>query len=1237
MNLKAAFGSGTWKKLAARVRTRPVPEGAPPTGGRSFEDLFKAEYDWRLRNGDPEAVKVEAELNANEDAQADDLPFSFAAAGSAEAPRVSFIKEDCVGLAFSGGGIRSATFNLGLLQGLHRLDLLRHIDYLATVSGGGYIGAWWSAWLSRKGRAGDSAILFPTPDEAGRPAEAKEIRHLREFSNFLAPRIGFFETETWAAVLAIFTAMVPTLILALAIIAAGLVLWLLASLCLLPPPQGMFGRGGGLLVALGILLGVQWGFERRWKSGGRAETAGPVQKRAVETWWRGAVGFGILATAVAWWLIQQRGWLHSTPQVGTATRHLALGLAWGDGQPFAFDWHLFHAPLAWAGAVLVLLVPRVLVLRLRTFRSGPFREKVAAGDRMLQRMLAAAVVWSLGGALWLLGAYVHHRDWSLGPAAGAAASGGLFALLRNWFVGQLSSQKKGGIGDALKPLLPQLLALLTVTLAVVCTAAGLAGVLEWSHQPDRHWHVGEQVWPALWILLALASAVIGSAAAFLDPAMVSMHSFYRNRLARAYLGASNPGDQNPDRFIDVREQDEVAMRDLRPRHRGARCGPLHLVCCAANDVGGDQLGNLARASRSAVLSPLGFQINDDWRPWTQTRTDAEKAALEAKPPTHIDRLTLSSAITASAAAFNSNMGSLSSQLGTLVCFLMSALNLRLGLWLPHPRSSVEDLGHFPGALLLREMFGSTFSGIKNGQPVSKYVHLSDGAHFENLALYELIRRHCRYIIVSDCGADADVAFDDFGNAQRRIREDFGVEIDIDLSPLRPDAANAFSRQHVAVGTINYDLEKGDTGILLYFKPTLTGDEPGDVTQYRKRNKAFPHESTGDQFYDEAQWESYRRLGEHALNVALQFLNRRRGREPSAAAVFSAARSEWYQGPTDLPERVARASERVAELESEFRASSVSEAFLREVFPELTKIAGLNGAPKPAGANGAAGGAAPPDPHQGANDLVKDLPCVLKMCRAMEYVWLTCQLDTFWNHPLNLSWMNLFQRWVYTPTFRLWWPLIRPQFGAGFRRFLEEHLDLRDDDHPPTEITIGSRALASLPGDGGYAETFWVRSRTLSDRLPAVKGASVAWVYPCIMTLRWARDGAVPEETFPIQAGLAAVTIDGDWAEWKSADFYVPPGLWGSGVGRKFLCRLLDALKKDGVQHCRVQLGKGALPAGAVAAGTCARSREDQTARQAQNDDIAFYKSAGFSPESAQTASMVLQIPEADTEVSDSIQ
>jgi hypothetical protein len=124
------------------------------------------------------------------------------------------LERDLVGLAFSGGGIRSATFNLGVLQALGRLKLLTRIDYLSTVSGGGYIGGWLAAWIHRAAkRDGKEAVrmvqchLNPRtnreearPDEhhpEGREPEPATVRHLRAHSRYLAPRVGLFSLDAW--------------------------------------------------------------------------------------------------------------------------------------------------------------------------------------------------------------------------------------------------------------------------------------------------------------------------------------------------------------------------------------------------------------------------------------------------------------------------------------------------------------------------------------------------------------------------------------------------------------------------------------------------------------------------------------------------------------------------------------------------------------------------------------------------------------------------------------------------------------------------------------------------------------------------------------------------------------------------------------------------------------------------------------------------------------------------------
>src|SRR5258707_1168823 len=74
------------------------------------------------------------------------------------------------GLALSGGGIRSATFNLGVLQALARAKVLRNFDFLSTVSGGGYVGGFFGAWVSR-----ESNDINGVEDELRADVESKSV------------------------------------------------------------------------------------------------------------------------------------------------------------------------------------------------------------------------------------------------------------------------------------------------------------------------------------------------------------------------------------------------------------------------------------------------------------------------------------------------------------------------------------------------------------------------------------------------------------------------------------------------------------------------------------------------------------------------------------------------------------------------------------------------------------------------------------------------------------------------------------------------------------------------------------------------------------------------------------------------------------------------------------------------------------------------------------------------------
>jgi hypothetical protein len=213
----------------------------------------------------------------------------------------------------------------------------------------------------------------------------------------------------------------------------------------------------------------------------------------------------------------------------------------------------------------------------------------------------------------------------------------------------------------------------------------------------------------------------------------------------------------------------------------------------------------------------------------------------------------------SGAAVNPNSGFHSRP---AVAFLLSLFNVRLGWWLRNPAICSEGDDPSPrfGLLyLLRELAG--YTDVK-----SQFLNLSDGGHFENMGLYELIRRRCRFIIVSDAEQDGNFSFEGLGGAVRKCRTDFGAEIEIDPRALQP--VDGASKVHCAVGTIRYP-ETGATGYILYINSTLTGDEPADVLQYRKHYKDFPHQSTTDQFFTESQFESYRALGHHVMHTVLE--------------------------------------------------------------------------------------------------------------------------------------------------------------------------------------------------------------------------------------------------------------------------------------------------------------------------------------------------------------------------------
>ncbi|HEX8068959.1 MAG TPA: hypothetical protein VF546_03340 [Pyrinomonadaceae bacterium] len=372
----------------------------------------------------------------------------------------------------------------------------------------------------------------------------------------------------------------------------------------------------------------------------------------------------------------------------------------------------------------------------------------------------------------------------------------------------------------------------------------------------RVYEVGALVSAALVWVVALGWTV--------DPNGVSMHQFYRGRLVRAYLGASNLKRRTQQKEIaESAPDDDIPLAELKNCQRGA---PYHLVNATLNLVAGRDLATAQRSACSFVLSA---------RHCGSLRTQYRPTADYMR-----GRLTLGTAIATSGAAVSPNMGS--KKPTAALAMLLTLLNVRLGYWAPTPNrdhwtSAQSGLWPF---YLLREFLSQT-------NDLSSYCYLTDGGHFDNTGLYSLVERGCRFIVLADCGADPQPAcFQDLGEAIRRCRIDFGTEIELSLDVFT-GAEDKLAAGYVAVGRVIYSPrhaqalgwpgagradEHADaearTGILVYFKPSVTGTETADVRQYALENKHFPQQTTANQWFDEAQFESYRRLGQWCVAQTL---------------------------------------------------------------------------------------------------------------------------------------------------------------------------------------------------------------------------------------------------------------------------------------------------------------------------------------------------------------------------------
>jgi hypothetical protein len=666
------------------------------------------------------------------------------------------------GLALSGGGIRSSTLNLGIIQVLDKIGLFQCLDYLSTVSGGGYVGSSISANYSPPESdepAPDSTpeeyleqarSRFPYRHERGTP-EPVGFRQLRDYSSFLVPK-GFIDymklpVQVIRGIIVNVLVLLPLIILA-ALLSSGLIsddagqkswMWpdflprLFAS-----NPFSLTLTAMVVFAALAIVF--------------------PLARR-LEIW--------------------SSGWSHA---------------------------HRFRSYYESAMVVVLLVIAALAFIELQPIALEFIKDPGSL----------TAATGGVAGLLAALGNYFARQiktlmgRWSLYivALAGVLAFWLLYLLLTGWFL-----QTPQWWEDALPKAPP---AVLLTPLAIV--------LLAWS------------------LLLVSANAL-------------SMHNFYRDRLAKAFLFRTNAAQDKVDNDIDPR------MTDL-----SSGIGPFHLVNTTLNTTEFPEKFKKGRHAEPFYLSSLysGSRITGYCR--TSRLENVQKDVR------------LSTAVATSGAAVTSHMGV---HTNPALRFILSVLNIRLGYWIINPmyfdkkkRSAGMVIGKLFSVGVVR--FFQELIGMINYK--TSYVYLSDGGHIENLGIYELVRRQCRLIIVGDGECDPDYTFNGLSDALRLIRVDFGINIDMDgLDEIRN------GEQQFARGTIMYP--DGRLGYIIYLKSSLLGDdmveatvsddayvtsplraddrrfdELGYMAHYKAKNPAFPQESTADQFFDETQFECYRALG-----------------------------------------------------------------------------------------------------------------------------------------------------------------------------------------------------------------------------------------------------------------------------------------------------------------------------------------------------------------------------------------
>jgi len=805
-----------------------------------------------------------------------------------------------IGIALSGGGIRSATFNLGILQALSSLRILPRIDYLSTVSGGGYIGSCLTSLLSRRHvekdqraavehRASirgdnDAYVIDPATQAANFgtvpasfPFNAQsdeqpglgafngraQVRHLRTHGDFIIARRQLFSRDMLRAVGNVLGGLFYHLLMfALFLVGAAAIYF--AIVC------AMVGdireRVVPFTFANYVATLVDW--------------PGPAALGGYPVAWAFVVGvlvtlLSLLLTGIAlrrlpdrWFRVDGRSVEDQREIVSlraqfAGTAITAAAVTWwhvaGASGRGGLELVFLTLPLGvYLGGQAAALVLHAVVAMLTTADRND-RSRFAAVKGILNYLSAASFLivllpWFIyllpemridlpTGGGWLaslLGTSLLARKGKAGAAPGAAG----------W------TRRILGLSASLRNTLLSVLVVLVLAGGVVLVSSGLV-------------RLGDRLQVPLVSISMMtglgALALFSVLGLLLDFNKLSLHYFYRDRLVETYLQTYAPaaGRENVGPELPLRDDAEMPLTHIHgcrldpsdgPLPDCVTAAPLHLLVASLNLTASRDMTRRDRKSDHFVFSKL--YCGSDTTGYVPTAWYRG------------GRTKLARAMTISGAAASSAMGR-----GTFFAeaFALTLFNARLGQWMENPRYKGgawarwnEGLVFWP-FYLFREMLGSTDAN-------RRLIHLSDGGHTgDNLGIVPLLKRRCAVIVACDAEADPTYSFGSLTEALRQIYIDANIKVDLEVGPLRPDPKTGHSARHFAVGRIRYPKDAGhaeEVGWLLVLKASLTGDELARIENYKQENGDFPQQSTADQFFDDSQFESYRELGYHVAKSSL---------------------------------------------------------------------------------------------------------------------------------------------------------------------------------------------------------------------------------------------------------------------------------------------------------------------------------------------------------------------------------